>query len=205
MDLQSLTDEELCKLSKEGNEEAESILLYKYKAVVKNRAKTLFLTGGDMDDLIQEGMIGLFMAMKGYDENKGTSFSTFARLALERRMYNAIKAQNTKKNSPLNDYVSLDFTENKGEEGQSVALLRAGMEAEPEKKLIDRENTDFLMMRLSEELSEFEKEVLRLSLSGKDYKEIGKELGKSSKSIDNALQRIKKKLKGILSFLKESF
>lgn len=202
MDLQSLTDEELCKLSKEGNEEAESILLYKYKAVVKNRAKTLFLTGGDMDDLIQEGMIGLFMAMKGYDENKGTSFSAFARLALERRMYNAIKAQNTKKNSPLNNYVSLDSSEREGEEGgQSIALLRAGMEAEPEKKWIDRENTDFLMMRLSEELSEFEKEVLKLSLSGKDYKEIGKELKKSPKSIDNALQRIKKKLKGILSVL----
>lgn len=202
MDLHSLADEELCKLSGEGSEEAESILLDKYKAVVKNRAKTLFLTGGDMDDLIQEGMIGLFLAMKSYDESKGSSFSTFARLALERRMYNAIKAQNTKKNSPLNNYVSLDSSENEGEEGgRNIALLRAGMEAEPEKKLIDRENTDFLMMKLSEELSEFEKEVLKLSLSGKDYKEIGKELGKSPKSIDNALQRIKKKLKGILSLL----
>lgn len=199
MNYNLLTDEELCDLAKHGDGEAESFLLNKYKSLVKSRAKKLFIIGGELDDLIQEGMIGLFLAVRSYDESKGASFSGFARLALERRMYNAIKLQNTKKNKPLNDSISLNSGlrgKDEGEEG--LVLLRAGEESEPESRLIDRENRDFLMEKLDEELSGFEKEVLKLTLLGKDYKDIGEELDRSPKSIDNALQRIRRKLKDIM-------
>lgn len=202
MDYSLVTDEELCDLARRGDEGAESFLLNKYKSLVKSRANKLYIIGGELDDLIQEGMIGLFMAVRSYDESKGTSFATFARLALERRMYNAIRAQNTKKNMPLNNYVSLDMRENHREVGgDNISLLRASENNEPESKLIDRENTDFLMGKLDQELSGYEKEVLKLYMLGKDYKDIGEELDKSPKSIDNALQRIKKKLREIVFLL----
>lgn len=202
MDYSLVTDEELCDLARRGDEGAESFLLNKYKSLVKSRANKLYIIGGELDDLIQEGMIGLFMAVRSYDESKGTSFATFARLALERRMYNAIRAQNTKKNMPLNNYVSLDMRENHREVGgDNISLLRASENNEPESKLIDRENTDFLMGKLDQELSGYEKEVLKLYMLGKDYKDIGEELDKSPKSIDNALQRIKKKLREVVFLL----
>lgn len=199
MDYNLFTDEELCGLAREGDGEAESFLLNKYKPFVKSRAKKLFIIGGELDDLIQEGMIGLFLAVRGYDETKGATFTTFARLALERRMYNAIKAQNTRKNRPLNNYISLNSCERVDEIGEeNINLLRANEEDEPENQLIDRENRDFLMEKLDRELSGFEKEVLKLTMLGKDYKLISEELEKSPKSIDNALQRIRRKLREIV-------
>lgn len=198
MDYNLFTDEELCNLAREGDGEAESFLLNKYKSLVKSRAKKLFIIGGELDDLIQEGMIGLFLAVRSYDEEKGAAFSTFARLALERRMYNAIKLQNTKKNRPLNNYVSLNRGEGMEREAESIHLLRAGEANDPEALLIDRENRDFLMDKLDKELSGFEKEVLKLTMLGKDYKDIGEELDRSPKSIDNALQRIRRKLREIV-------
>lgn len=199
MEYNLFTDEELCGLAREGDEGAESFLLNKYKPLVKTRAKKLFIIGGELDDLIQEGMIGLFLAVRSYREDKGATFSTYARLALERRMYNAIKAQNTKKNLPLNNYVSLNSGKGIDERDEKQLNLLGGREEnDPESMLIDRENRDFLMEKLDKELSGFEKEVLKLTMLGKDYKDIGENLDKPPKSIDNALQRIRRKLRDIV-------
>ena len=187
MDFEKFSDEELCEKAKGGDGEAENYLLNKYKNLVRAKAKTLYLLGGDREDLIQEGMIGLFMAVRDFDKNKNASFSTFANLVCERRMYNAIKAGQAGKNLPLNTYISLyegqDFINN---------LL------EPEGFVIDKENTVFLLEKLSEVLSKLEEEVLDLYLSGKDYKEIAEMLERSPKSIDNALGRIKTKFKTVI-------
>ena len=137
-------------------------------------------------------MIGLFMAVRDFDKNKNASFSTFANLVCERRMYNAIKAGQAGKNLPLNTYISLY-------EGQDfINNLRANSHLEPEGFVIDKENTVFLLEKLSEVLSKLEEEVLDLYLSGKDYKEIAEMLERSPKSIDNALGRIKTKFKTVI-------
>ena len=201
MSFEGLTDEELCVLVKKGDVEAESFLLNKYKNLVKSRAKTLYLLGGDRDDLIQEGMIGLFMAVRSYDGERGAAFQTFARLMCERRMYNAIKAWNSGKNIPLNTYISLYATLNGGEGDEDAKLvnsLTSGVLNEPEDLVIERENTDTLIENLRSRLSEFENEVFTLYLKGKNYTEIAKELKKEPKTADNALQRIKKKLKDVM-------
>ena len=192
MKFEKFSDEELCEKAKGGDGEAENYLLNKYKNLVRAKAKTLYLLGGDRDDLIQEGMIGLFMAVRDFDKNKNASFSTFANLVCERRMYNAIKAGQAGKNLPLNTYISLY-------EGQDfINNLRANSHLEPEGFVIDKENTVFLLEKLSEVLSKLEEEVLDLYLSGKDYKEIAEMLERSPKSIDNALGRIKTKFKTVI-------
>lgn len=192
MKFEKFSDEELCEKAKGGDGEAENYLLNKYKNLVRAKAKTLYLLGGDREDLIQEGMIGLFMAVRDFDKNKNASFSTFANLVCERRMYNAIKAGQAGKNLPLNTYISLY-------EGQDfINNLRANSHLEPEGFVIDKENTVFLLEKLSEILSKLEEEVLDLYLSGKDYKEIAEMLERSPKSIDNALGRIKTKFKTVI-------
>lgn len=192
MKFEKFSDEELCEKAKGGDGEAENYLLNKYKNLVRAKAKTLYLLGGDREDLIQEGMIGLFMAVRDFDKNKNASFSTFANLVCERRMYNAIKAGQAGKNLPLNTYISLY-------EGQDfINNLRANSHLEPEGFVIDKENTVFLLEKLSEVLSKLEEEVLDLYLSGKDYKEIAEMLERSPKSIDNALGRIKTKFKIVI-------
>ena len=192
MKFEKFSDEELCEKAKGGDGEAENYLLNKYKNLVRAKAKTLYLLGGDREDLIQEGMIGLFMAVRDFDKSKNASFSTFANLVCERRMYNAIKAGQAGKNLPLNTYISLY-------EGQDfINNLRANSHLEPEGFVIDKENTVFLLEKLSEVLSKLEEEVLDLYLSGKDYKEIAEMLERSPKSIDNALGRIKTKFKTVI-------
>ncbi|MGP1612770.1 MAG: sigma-70 family RNA polymerase sigma factor [Catonella sp.] len=197
MDFEKFSDEELCKRAKEGDKEAENYLLNKYKNLVRGKAKTLYLLGGDREDLIQEGMIGLFVAVRDFDGSKNASFSTFANLVCERRMYNAIKAGQAGKNLPLNTYVSLYASED-SEEIKLINNLRASSFFEPEGFVIDKENTMFLLEKLSKSLSKLEEEVLDLYLSGKDYKKIADLLERSPKSIDNALVRIKAKFKQVI-------
>jgi RNA polymerase sigma factor, sigma-70 family len=201
MNFERFSDEELCEKAKEGDGKAENYLLNKYKNMVRSKAKTLYLLGGDREDLIQEGMIGLFMAVRDFDKTKNTSFSTFANLVCERRMYNAIKAGQAGKNIPLNTYISLYAGQAEGENSDDIKLinnLRANSHLEPEGFVIDKENTIFLLEKLSEVLSKLEEEVLDLYLSGKDYKEIAEMLERSPKSIDNALGRIKTKFKTVI-------
>nr|WP_315103665.1 sigma-70 family RNA polymerase sigma factor [uncultured Catonella sp.] len=201
MDFEKFSDEELCEKAKNGDEAAESYLLNKYKNLVRGKAKTLYLLGGDREDLIQEGMIGLFMSVRSFDKNKNASFLTFANLVCERKMYNAIKAGQAGKNLPLNTYISLYAGQNSGEDSEEIKLinnLRGSRLLEPEGFVVDKENTLFLLEQLSKSLSKFEEEVLDLYLSGEDYKEIAETLEKSPKSIDNALARIKVKFKQII-------
>ena len=197
MDFEKISDEDLCERAKKGDKEAENYLLNKYKNLVRDKAKTLYLLGGDREDLIQEGMIGLFVAVRDFDCSKNASFSTFAGLVCERRMYNAIKAGQAGKNRPLNTYVSLYASED-SEEMKLVNNLRASSLFEPEDFVIDKENTLFLLEKLSKSLSKLEEDVLDLFLSGKDYKEIADLLERSPKSIDNALVRIKAKFKQVI-------
>ena len=191
MNFEKFSDEELCEKAKEGEVEAESYLINKYKNLVRGKAKTLYLLGGDREDLIQEGMIGLFIAVRDFDKSKNALFSTFANLVCERRMYNAIKAGQAGKNRPLNTYISLYAGQSTGEDADDIKL-------EPEGFVIDKENTLFLLEKLSESLSKLEEEVLDFYLSGKDYVEIAEALERSPKSIDNALVRIKAKFKNII-------
>lgn len=201
MNFEKFTDEELCEKAKEGDVEAESYLINKYKNLVRGKAKTLYLLGGDREDLIQEGMIGLFIAVRDFDKSKNAMFSTFANLVCERRMYNAIKAGQAGKNLPLNTYISLYAGQASREDADDIKLinnLRASSLFEPEGFVVDKENTIFLLEKLSESLSKLEEEVLDFYLSGKDYVEIAEALERSPKSIDNALVRIKTKFKNII-------
>ena len=162
----------------------------KYKNLVRKEANAMYLLGGENDDLIQEGMIGLFKAVQDYDVEQETSFFSFARLCVTRQMYSAIEASKRKKHSPLNSYISLYETNE--EQGPLLETMAAGQESNPEELLVSREYAELLETRLEEILSDLENRVLYLHLLGTDYKTIARLLDKSPKTIDNALQRIKR-------------
>ncbi len=195
------TDEELLRLVQEGSGGAVDFLMEKYKNLVRGKAKALYLIGGDHDDLIQEGMIGLLRAIREFDERKESNFASFASLCISRQIYKAIEAQNRMKNQPLNNYISLDtpaYRED-GQEGESLLdLLQPDGDGNPEQFVIDRENLEQLEERLDQSLSTMEKQVFVLFREGYPYQQIAKRLKREPKSIDNALQRIKTKLGRIL-------
>ncbi|MBO5488860.1 MAG: RNA polymerase sporulation sigma factor SigH [Eubacterium sp.] len=193
----SCTDEELVALAQQNDSMAVDMLLEKYKPLVRKKARALYLIGGDNDDLIQEGMISLYKSIRDYDLKRENSFGSFASVCIERHLYNVIKGANTKKNSPLNTYVSLyEPTGNAKETGRETLAdtLQPRALTNPEEIVIDRENVTDLEKAIESQLSDFEQEVVRLYLEGNDYQQIAKILDKSAKSIDNALQRVKKKL-----------
>lgn len=179
---QRLADEELIRRLETGEEAVMDFLLDKYKPLVKKQAHTLYLIGGENDDLIQEGMIGLFKAIRGFRQSEETSFRTFAELCIERQMYTAVRASNRKKHVPLNTYVSLD------EEPQVYA------ETDPESLVIDQENLQSRYDQIHRRLTHMEKLVLELYLEGKTYGQIASAIGKNEKAVDNTIQRLKKKL-----------
>lgn len=192
---ENLSDETLAELSLADDELATECILSRYKNLVRSRARMYFLAGADKDDLIQEGMIGLFKAIRDYDGEKRSSFRGFAELCIKRQIITAIKTATRQKHLPLNSYVSLSnpMHENDSQGGLEEILL-GGPEADPEHLIISKENTEFLNDKLNEALSELEKTVLAFYLEGKSYQEIAGHLGKSTKTIDNALQRVKKKM-----------
>ncbi|BCN32419.1 RNA polymerase sporulation sigma factor SigH [Anaeromicropila herbilytica] len=199
----SLKDEEIIKLINNGDQDAVDYLLEKYKNLVIQKARTLYLIGGDKDDLIQEGMIGLYKAIRDYKDDKDSSFSNFANLCVSRQIYSAIKASNRKKNIPLNTYISLNtpiLSDNsEGDDKPSlVDVMFRNNNLNPEEMLIDKENTNMIEYELERRLSKLEKQVIRLYLGGLKYIQIADVLGKPPKSIDNALQRIKSKLNLLL-------
>ncbi len=161
-------------------------LIERYKRQVRSQARTLYLIGGDSDDLIQEGMIGLFKAIRDYQPEKAVSFEGFAHLCVSRQLYSAIQASNRQKHVPLNSYVELSPKLGEG----------AGdpKEKSPEELLIDQENIKSLQAEIFKQLSPYEQRILKACLSGQSYAEIAKRLNKTPKSIDNALQRIRRKL-----------
>lgn len=189
------SDEQLITLMQKGEQAAEDCLLNKYKAVVRRKVRTMYLIGGETDDLIQEGMLGLFKAVRDYKDDKDASFATFASLVIDRQLYNAIQSSNRKKHGPLNSYVSLSDEEFEFE-------LKQFSGQSPEAIVIDRESTDGIQERIRQSLSAFENKVLNSYLEGNDYLKIAKTLGKEPKSIDNALQRIRSKVKACITTLK---
>ena len=196
MILQGLKDEELIKLYRDGNEDAIDIIFERYKYLVRKKAKAMYIAGGDNDDLIQEGMIGLYNAVRDYNEDRQASFATFAGMCINRHMMSAVTASNRKKNIPLNSYVSFDAPADGDEQSGTklVEVLKPDNEQNPEYMFIDREHTRLLEDKIISALSVYEKKVLDMYLEGKDYIEIAKELNKQPKSVDNAIQRIRIKV-----------
>ena len=199
------SDEELILRLRDGEEAITDYIMDKYKNMVRSKAKSMYILGADREDLIQEGMIGLFKAVRDYDTGRDASFFTFADLCVSRQMYTAIQAAGRQKHMPLNTYVSLYADGADGEDGRREAergLLESAasrLEQNPEELLIDRENVKRLEEVMEKELSSFEKQVLDLYLTGMKYSQIARVLGKDDKSTDNALQRIKAKLKRAIS------
>ena len=191
-----MTDEQLLCDYKNGNQEIMDYLMVKYKSMVRKKARAMYLLGGENEDLIQEGMIGLFKAVQDYDVDQEASFFSFARLCVTRQLYSAIEASNRKKHSPLNSYISL--YEREDGEGSLIDMMESEQETNPEELLVSQEHAKSLEERLEKDLSELERRVLYLHLMGTDYKTIAKLLDRSPKTIDNALQRIKGKMQRIL-------
>jgi RNA polymerase sporulation-specific sigma factor len=199
-DYDRISDEELIVRLREGEEGITEYIMNKYKNLVRNKVKAMDILGADSDDLIQEGMIGLFKAMRDYDSGRDASFYTFADLCISRQIYTAVQASGRQKHMPLNTYISLysNMAEHQGGQAEEVSLVNAlasKEERSPEEVLIDRENVENLEKIILKELSAFEKQVLDLYITGMSYTQIAKVLGKDEKSTDNALQRIKAKLR----------
>lgn len=194
---EELTDEELITLFRDGDQEAMEKLLNKYKEMVLGKARSMYILGGDSDDLIQEGMLGLFKAVRDYDCGRDASFRTFAQLCVTRQLYTAVKASSRKKHLPLNTAISLSrpVREDGEEEEEFLDCLEADASSNPEVYLIGQEEMERLEEKIERELSPFEKQVLELHLTGMGYVEIAHVLNRDEKSTDNALQRIRTKLK----------
>ncbi len=191
-DYDTCTDEELIERLRAGEREITDYLIDKYKSLVRTKARALYLAGGDHEDLIQEGMLGLFKAVRDYRPEKEAAFSTFAGLCIDRQMYSAVASSQRQKHQPLNSFVSLS-------EPVSEQELRLVDEETPEEIMISRENLQGMHERIKERLSRFEYQVLELYLKGYDYTQIAEKLGKQPKAIDNALQRIRNKVREVCS------
>lgn len=181
--LESLSDEALCEQVREGNREAEEILALRYHRLVRSISRPYFLAGGDSEDLLQEGMLGLIKAMREYDPQQGTTFATFADICIRRRLYSVLKSAASGKHQALNEAVSL----NPSYYNTSLA------QNDPELLLIDREQTAALLEHVCKQLSFFEAKVFGYYLDGLTCREIAQAVGKQAKSVDNAIQRIRRK------------
>lgn len=179
------TDEELVKRYKGGDPEAMDLLLNRYKSLVRAQSRMRFLIGGDEEDLIQEGMIGLYKAVRDYDESRGASFKTFATLCISRQMAKAVETSGREKNRPLNSSVALTDEE---WESQMKDEINS-----PEAIVLNQESENELLTKIKKSLSPMEQRVLDLYLTGADYREIAEKIHKTPKSIDNTLQRIRRK------------
>lgn len=192
----SLTDEELVLRANEGDSAAEELIFRRYKACVKGKARTYFLIGADSDDIVQEGMIGLYKAVRDFKAEKNISFKTFADLCVTRQIVTAIRSANRNKHSPLNSYISISATTFDEDGSLNIPNLLKDDKSvsNPEELYITNESFNELKDKIFKKLSNFEKSVLGLYLEGCSYVEISEHIGKPVKSIDNAIQRIRKKL-----------
>lgn len=200
---ENCTDEELIERLRDGEEQIMEYLMEKYKNLVRSKAKSMYILGGDTQDLIQEGMIGLFKAVRDYDSGRDASFYTFAQLCVSRNIYSAVQKSGRKKHAPLNFYISIYGSEN-GKDGENISqaafngsmeLMAEGEASNPEEIFISQENMEQLQKYIEDELSPFETQVLELHITGMGYVEIAKVLGRDEKATDNALQRIRTKLR----------
>ncbi len=198
MEFEKMSESDIINLAQKREDTAMEYLLEKYKPLVRQKTRKLFLIDGDKDDLIQEGMIGLFKAVRDYQVGKDTSFRTFAELCISRQLYSAIKKSNRLKNQPLNSYISIysDEFNDAGELAGDRTVISSGTDniANPEAIVIGRENAVDMQNKMFDRLSKMEMEVLKRYLEGMTYQEIASDMEKTPKSIDNALQRIKGKI-----------
>ena len=193
------TDEQLIDLIRAGDRVAEELLYTKYKQVVRSCARTYFLVGADREDILQEGMIGLYKAVCDYDSAKQTSFRSFAELCITRQIISAIKSATRKKHIPLNTYISFNRTIYDGDSERTLVDVLAGAKvSDPAELLIGQESYDDISQRIQKELSHLERTVLQLYLSGYSYQQIADALHRSPKAVDNAIQRVKKKFEALL-------
>ena len=201
-DYSSVLDEDVVALCREGDLVAVEYLLNKYKNFVRSKARSYFLIGADHEDIVQEGMIGLYKAIRDFRPDKLASFRAFAELCITRQIITAIKTATRQKHVPLNSYVSLNKPIYDEESDRTLMdVIVEGRAQNPEELIIDRENLVSLRDQVDQVLSSLEQDVLNAYLDGKSYQEIADKLGRHVKSIDNALQRVKRKLE---KFLEES-
>ena len=196
---ESLPDEEIVEFAKGGNEVALEYLISKYKNFVRAKARSYFLIGADREDIIQEGMIGLYKAIRDFRAEKLTSFRAFAELCITRQIITAIKTATRQKHIPLNSYVSLNKPIYDEESDRTLLDILSGTKvSDPEELVISQEEFMAIERKMGEFLSDLEWQVLTFYLEGKSYQEIADELERHVKSIDNALQRVKRKLERYL-------
>ena len=194
------TDEELALLAQQGDDAALEYLLNKYKNFVRSKARSYFLIGADHEDIVQEGMIGLYKAIRDFKPEKLSSFRAFAELCITRQIITAIKTATRQKHIPLNSYVSLNKPIYDDESDRTLLdVITEGRVANPEDMLISQEDVGLIEDKIGQMLSSLEREVLSAYLDGKRYQEIAQELDRHVKSIDNALQRVKRKLEKFLT------
>ena len=189
----NLTDNELLSMADSGDKIAEDQLALRYTRLVKICSRPYFLVGGDGEDLIQEGMLGLLSAIREFDISMNTSFKTYAEVCVKRRIYSAIKGASRKKHEPLNDMVSFEDVLSDESISSAVSYGEAYRRS-PEEQVLARESVGEIIQTYSQCLSKFEVEILNLYLSGLSYSEIAELCGKTDKSVDNAVQRIRRKL-----------
>ncbi|MDQ7824104.1 MAG: RNA polymerase sporulation sigma factor SigH [Candidatus Eremiobacteraeota bacterium] len=193
------SDEEIVKLAKNGEEIATEYLINKYKNFVRVKAKSYFLVGADREDIIQEGMIGLYKAIRDFRADKLSSFRAFAELCITRQIITAIKTATRQKHIPLNSYISLNKPIYDEDSDRTMLDILSGTKiTDPEEVFISHELSDDLREKIQENLSDLESQVLLSYLEGKSYQEMAKELQRHVKSIDNALQRVKRKIEKTL-------
>ena len=192
MPYEAFSDEELIEKLRQGEDDITDYILEKYKPLVRKKTIAMYLIGGETEDLIQEGMIGLFKAIRDYKPDKDASFYHFAELCINRQLYSALEASNRKKHQPLNSYISLSEQEHPD---AVAAELLVDKESGPEQTVIEQEVWEEYKKRLAQNLSRMENQVLQYYLEGNHYIQIAEMMGKSPKSIDNALQRIRQKIR----------
>lgn len=190
-----LEDEEIVEVVRKGDDDALEYLIHKYKNFVRAKSRSYFLVGADREDIVQEGMIGLFKAIRDYKEDKLSSFKAFAELCITRQIITAIKTATRQKHIPLNSYVSLDKPIYDEESDRTLLdVISETKGTDPEEMIISQEEYIDIELKISELLSDLERKVLSLYLDGRSYQEISEQLNRHVKSIDNALQRVKRKL-----------
>ncbi|MBC5630859.1 RNA polymerase sporulation sigma factor SigH [Clostridium sp. NSJ-6] len=193
------SEEQIVEEAKKGNKRAQEFIISKYENFVKAKAKSYFLIGADKEDIYQEGMIGLYKAIRDFNGEKSTSFRAFAELCITRQIITAIKTATRQKHIPLNTYISLNKPVSEEESDRTLLDIISNIRiTDPEELIISQEQKEFIEEEINKVLSDLEIQVLQSYLEGKSYQEIACDLDRHSKSIDNALQRVKKKLEKCL-------
>jgi RNA polymerase sporulation-specific sigma factor len=186
----------LVRAAQKGDQRASCELVRRYRGLIRCKARSYYLIGADRDDIIQEGMIGLFKAIRDYDPTRQASFHSFAELCVTRQIITAVKSSTRRKHAPLNSYVSLSRSASADDDGERLLsdILAAREVCDPAEIVIGTWETNFIRAGVVDALSEFEADVLRLYTGGKSYQEIADLLGRHTKAVDNALQRVKRKM-----------